>query len=190
MKQRMVNQIDQPMGTHASILIQVFLLFSVAIDPVPICTCPILKLHLFCTQVHCYIFDSRDLLTWAVHIEVHGYQPPFHDFVPFGTCGDAYDHELELHVCTGGQVCLWQLTLKLGAMWSSTGEVLMCSISGHRRCITLPLTHSWNKTSVTLFSEQLTTNASVATAMAVDMLPEFGINASSIRSVGFIICLE
>ena len=43
---------------------------------------------------------------------------------------------------------------------------------------------SWNKTSVTLYSSQLLANASVATAMAVEMLPEFGINVSSIRSVG------
>ena len=43
---------------------------------------------------------------------------------------------------------------------------------------------SWDKTSVTHFSDELKTNASVATAMAVGMLPEFGINATTIRSVG------
>ena len=48
------------------------------------------------------------------------------------------------------------------------------------------VSHSWNQTSVGLYSSQLLVNASVATAMAVEMLPEFGVNVSSIRSVGVI----
>ena len=44
--------------------------------------------------------------------------------------------------------------------------------------------NSWNKSSVSFYSSQLLANASVATAMAVEMLPEFGVNVSSVRSVG------
>ena len=42
---------------------------------------------------------------------------------------------------------------------------------------------SWNNTFVSHFSDQLQSNASAATAMAIQLLPEFGINVSSIRSV-------
>ena len=42
---------------------------------------------------------------------------------------------------------------------------------------------SWNETSVTHLSDRLRTNASVAVSLAVRQLPEFGVNAASIRSV-------
>ena len=42
---------------------------------------------------------------------------------------------------------------------------------------------SWNATSVTRLSDQLRTNASVAARLAAQQLPEFGVKASSIRSV-------
>ena len=57
-----------------------------------------------------------------------------------------------------------------GSKWLSTCPFLRDMRSG-------------NITSVSLFSNQLQSNASAAAAMAIELLPEFGINVSSIRSV-------
>ena len=50
---------------------------------------------------------------------------------------------------------------------------------------TLPvsLPYSWNETAVTFLSQQLRSDASVAANLAAQQLPDFGVNASSIRSV-------
>ena len=50
-----------------------------------------------------------------------------------------------------------------------------------------PCAHSWDKSAVSLFSDALTSNASAATVMAVQILPEFGVDVAFIRSVGNVI---
>ncbi len=71
----------------------------------------------------------------------------------------------------------------LGALpFYSGGSTLMHTWNLHILTHVLLLC-SGNLTAITLLAEQLKTNASVAVALAVQQLPEFGVNASSIRSI-------
>ena len=63
---------------------------------------------LACLQMYCCVLDAGNLLTRAVHLEVHCHRclGPLHFLIPSGAGRDACEHKPGLYLHAKGQVCV------------------------------------------------------------------------------------